>query len=265
MVRVKDVLTYLDKIAPMSMKMDFDNVGHLVGRGDMEVRRVLVALDITDPVIAEASDLGAELIVAHHPILIEPLRRVTDADGPGRKILKLVEGGIAAICMHTNLDAAEGGINDVLAERLGLSGAKILWKAGELNGVPYGMGRIGTLPSSLAMADFLPRVKEAVGAFGLRYHDAGRPVERVAVMGGSGSEALPVAVAMGADTYVLGEAKYSAFLDARDLGINLIEADHYCTENVITEPLQKTLSEAFPGLVVTVSAKHVQAARVFVG
>jgi len=251
----------LDKIAPVAMQMDWDNVGHLVGRGDAEVRRVLVALDITEAVIDEAIATGAELIVSHHPLLISPIRHVTDGDLTGRKLIKLLRHDIAAICMHTNLDAAAGGINDVLAAALGLRDTEILWQLGELDGAPYGLGRIGTLPAPTDMAAFLPTVKAAVDSAGLRYHDAGRPVHRVAVMGGSGSDLVSVVAKAGCDTFVLGEAKYHAFIEAQELGLNLIEADHYCTENLISAPLAANIGEAFPGLTVTVSAQHAQVAR----
>ena len=263
MIRVKDVFARLDKVAPVAMKMDFDNVGLLVGRGDAEIRHALVALDITDAVIEEAIDLGGGLVVSHHPIILEPLRRVTDSDLTGRKILKLARHDIAAICMHTNLDAAEGGVNDVLAEAVGLQQSSILWELGELDGVPYGLGRIGTLPAPTNLAAFLPQVKAAIKSGGLRYHDAGRPVHRVAVVGGSGSDLVSVAASAGCDTCVIGEVKYHAFIEARELGINLIEADHYCTENVISVPLQQAIRAAFPELEVTVSARHDQVARFF--
>jgi len=263
MASVKDIFAYLDKIAPMSMKLDWDNVGLLVGSYDSEVSRVLVALDITDAVIDEAARQGAQLIVAHHPLFLQPLWQVTDGDRTGRKIWKLLRHGIAAICMHTNLDSAKGGVNDRLAEAVGLSETVILWQVGEADGVPYGMGRVGTLSAPVAMADFLPRVKAALEASGLRYHDAGRPVHRVAVMGGSGSDGLTAAVAADCDTFVLGEAKYHAFLEARELGMNLIEADHYCTENVVSAPLAQAIADAFPGLEVRASARQGQVAKFF--
>ena len=263
MVRVRDILAYLDKIAPMSVKMDMDNIGLLVGSGEAEVRRALVALDITDEVIDEAVELGATLIVTHHPLFLQPLWQVTDGDRTGSKIIKLLRHGISAICMHTNLDIAEGGINDRLAEAVGLADTTILWQMGEADGVPYGMGRVGTLAAPVAMADFLSRVKAALEASGLRYHDAGRPVQRVAVLGGSGSNELWRAVAAGCDTYLLGEAKHSGFVEAQELGVNLIEGDHYCTENVISEPLKQELAAAFPAVEVTVSARQGQVARFF--
>jgi len=264
-VCTKDVTAYLDSIAPMGMKLEFDNVGHLVGRREAEVHRVLVALDITADVIDEAAQQGAELIVAHHPLIFKPRTHVTDADGTGQKLIRLIRHDIGAICMHTNLDAAVGGVNDVLAEAVGLEDPEILWHVGETGGVPYGLGRVGELSARQAMPAFLAHVKQAVGATGLRYHDAGRPVHRVAVMGGSGSDALDMAVAAECDTYVLGEAKYSAFLAAKEQGINLIEADHFCTENLVSAPLAQKIAAQFPALAVMVSKRLGQTAQFYIG
>jgi len=262
-VYVRDVYAKLNEIAPVAMKMDFDNVGLLVGRREREVSRVLVALDITEDVLDEAIALGAELIVAHHPLIFTPLRAVTDEDPTGRMVLRLARHDMAAICMHTNLDAAQGGVNDELAHAVGLSETEIVMPLGELDGVPYGLGRVGNLPAPLSMADFLEQVKAGVKTRGLRYVDGGRAVSRVAVMGGSGSDGLQLAVRAGCDTYVVGEAKYSAFLEARSLGVNLIEADHFCTEDVMSEPLGQMLTKAFPGLVVMVSQRLDQTVRFF--
>jgi len=257
------MFAYLDSISPVGMKLEFDNVGHLVGRQEAEVNRVLVALDITDDVIAEAIELGAGLIVAHHPLIFKPCAHVTDADRTGQKLIQLIRHDIGAICMHTNLDAAVGGVNDVLAETIGLIDPKILWNVGEMDGAPYGLGRAGDIAASQSMPEFLAHVKQAVGATGLRYHDAGRPVRRVAVMGGSGSDALEYALAAGCDTYVLGEAKYSAFLAAKEQGLNLIEADHFCTENLVSAPLAQKIAAQFPVLAVTVSERLEQTARFY--
>jgi len=261
---VRDVYTKLDEIAPCATMMDFDNVGLLVGRMEREVSHVLVALDITEEVIDEAAELGAELIVAHHPLIFTPLRRVTDEDMIGRAVLKLAQHDIAAICMHTNLDAAPGGVNDQLAKAVGLPAEReILMPMGEWDGVPYGQGRVGDLPAPMTMEAFLEQVKQGVKTKGIRYYDAGRPVSRVAVMGGSGSDQLQLAIAQGCDTYVVGEVKYHTFLEARELGVNLVEADHFCTEDVVSDPLRQMLSRAFPGLAVTVSRRHNQTVRFF--
>ena len=108
MAKVSEIFEKLALRAPVALKMDFDNVGHLAGRADREVSRVLTALDITDEVIAEAKDMGAQLIVSHHPLTFEGLKSVTDSDPTARKFVAIIESGMSAICMHTNLDAAQG-------------------------------------------------------------------------------------------------------------------------------------------------------------
>ena len=120
MVTIKEILDCLEAFAPSYMAMGFDNVGLLAGFPEREVTRVLCALDVTEEVIAEAEGLGAELIAAHHPLIFHPLKALRTDDPVGRKLIRLVRGGRSAICMHTNLDAAAGGVNDALAEALGL-------------------------------------------------------------------------------------------------------------------------------------------------
>ena len=255
MQRVSDILAFLDKKAPMAGKMEFDNVGLLVGRAGRPVSRVLTALDITAGVIAEAQALGAELIVSHHPLFFE-LKAVTGSSMEGELTLSLAEAGIAAICMHTNLDAAEGGVNDALMAALG----------GTVTGVlepDTGIGRVGTLPSPMAFSDFLPLVKDALRCSGLRYHDAGRPVEKLAVCGGSGGGDIGLAAAAGCDTYVTADIKYHQFLEAAHRGVNLIDAGHFCTENVVVPALAGWLRETFPAVDVRISQTHGQTAQFF--
>ena len=255
MTTVSDILTFLDSKAPMAGKMGFDNVGLLVGRGQAPVRRVLVSLDITGPVIREAADWGAELIVSHHPLFFE-LKAVSDAAMEGELALSLAEKGIAAICMHTNLDAAQGGVNDALMAALG----------GTVTGVlepDTRIGRIGELPEEMAFGDFLRQVKAALAGNGLRYHDAGRPVKHLAVCGGSGGGDIGLAAAAGCDTFVTADIKYHQFLEAAHVGVNLIDADHFSTENVVTPVLRDWLQAAFPEAEVRLSRVHGQTARFF--
>ena len=259
MAQVKDIYQHINAIAPFATQMDFDNAGLLVGRGDAQVERVLVALDITTEVIREAVDMGAQLVVAHHPVIFHPLKAVSDADVTGEKVLVLAEHHIAAICAHTNLDAAQGGINDLLAQRLGLVEITHLHPDGEdEQGRTYGIGRVGTRRTRDRMdtADFARMVKSALGASGVRYMDAGEPVCRVAVGGGSCGSMLSDAIRAGCDTFVTADVKYDVFLEAKELGINLLDAGHFATENVVVEPLARGLREAFPELTVQVSQVH---------
>ena len=256
MATVKDFYDFLDRKAPFHTQMDFDNAGFLVGRRDREVSRVLVALDITPAVIEEAAAKGCQLILAHHPVIWGKLGQVTDESTTGRNVLALIEQGIAAICAHTNLDAVAGGVNDALALRLGLSEIDQLHQDGiDGQGRPYGIGRTGVVPQQ-NLYDFAQAVKKLLGSHGIRLVDGGRPVCRVAVGGGACAGMLEDAVAKGCDTFVTSDVKYDGFLDAKAMGINLIDAGHFPTENVVCPVLRDWLAQRFPQLTVDISQRH---------
>lgn len=257
MATVIDIYRYLDQKAPFSLQMSFDNAGFLVGRGEGEVTKLMVALDITEEVVAEAVEAGCQLIVSHHPIIFHPAKTITDCDPTGRCLLALTENRIAAICAHTNLDAVEGGVNDALAQRLGLSDVSQLHQDGvDSEGRPYGIGRIGTVRRFDNAATFAAFVRKALNANGLRLEDAGKPVHRVAVGGGACGDMLWDAIDQGCDTFVTSDIKYNVFLDARAMGINLIDAGHFSTENVVCPVLENWLAEGFPEIEVFRSQRH---------
>lgn len=258
MATVKDIYCAIDNWAPFATQMDFDNSGFLVGRGNSEVKRVLVALDITRFVIEEAEKLGAQLIVAHHPVIFRPLKSVTDADLAGENVLRMAENRIAAICAHTNLDAAQGGVNCALARKLELSGIGQLHPDGvDEQGREYGIGRVGTAhQQGMAVEDYARFVKEKLGTSSVRFVDAGKPVIKVAVGGGSCADMMVDALAKGCDTFVTADVKYNFYLEARQLGINLMDAGHYATENVVCAPVVDYLREKFPGVEVILSDCH---------
>ena len=258
MAVVRDIYESIDKIAPFDTQEGFDNAGFLVGHGDREVRRLLVALDITPEVAAEAVGRGAELIVSHHPVIFRPVKSVTDATVTGRVLMALLEGGVAAICAHTNLDAAHGGVNGCLAQALELSDTGQLRQAGEdALGRPYGIGRVGTVHrEGLSAGEYAAYVKERLHSACVRFVDGGRPVRRVAVGGGACGSMMGDALAMGCDTFVTADLKYDQFLEARALGLNLLDAGHFPTENVVCSPLARRLSERFPKVEVLLSEVH---------
>jgi dinuclear metal center YbgI/SA1388 family protein len=245
--------------------MDFDNVGFLVGRADAAVSRILVSLDITRGVISEALDIGAALIVSHHPLFFS-LKSVTDADVTGGKVVRLLSGGVSAICMHTNLDAAYGGTNDALAIAAGIAGeageTELLSEDGFLpDGTAFSYGRVGYLKNPLPLSEYLDMLKESLKSNGFRYFDAGSDVYKVAVVGGAGGSELHHAVRHGCDTFVTSDVKYDVFLEAKELGINLIDGDHFCTENPVTGVLADKLRAAFPEAEVAISKSHGQTVR----
>lgn len=245
MAIVSDVFDYLCRLAPLQLQMDFDNSGLLLGRKDNKVSKVLLALDVTDAVVDEALELGAQLIVSHHPLIFSSLKVITDS-----KLLKLIENKIAVISMHTNLDIAPGGVNDVLMAAVGAECCDVL--------DVHGCGRVGSLKESTALNTFLLHCKEVLNCNGIRFYSAGIPVKNIAVMGGSGGDEIDTAYDKGCDTYLTSDVKYHQFLRAAELGINLIDADHFCTENPIIPVLKSRLCNRFTDIEFVVSSVHNQ-------
>lgn len=261
MATVQQIFDFLSDFAPLERKMDFDNVGFLVGTKDTEVKKIIVSLDITDDVIAEAIEKNAQLIVSHHPLFFS-LKTVNDTEPTGRKITALLSHGISAICMHTNLDAADGGVNDALAKTLGIENTTLIEVEGtDSRRIEYSCGRVGYLSREYTMDEFLAFAKEKLHSNGLRYHDAHRPVYKIATVGGSGGSYLAEAIAQGCDTLLTADIKYDVFLSAKEAGINLIDADHFCTENTVVPVLENLLHEKFTNISVIVSERHCQTAK----
>ena len=256
MTTVRDIEQYLYAWAPRELAESWDNVGLLVGDPEAEVHRVLVALDVTPQVVAEAIEKGCQLIAAHHPVMNcawNQVQTVRTDDRQGRVLTELIRHGIAAICMHTNLDAAEGGVNDQLARALGLTDT-----------IPLNeqkIGRIGTLSCEKPLEQFLHDVVKSLGCRGLRYRSGGRPVRRVAVGGGACGEYIPQALAQGCDTFVTSDLRYNDFLDTQ--GLNLIDAGHFPTEDVVCAEVVRRLQKAFPDIRVSKSAVHHDAVQYY--
>ena len=257
MATVNDILVFVESLAPMYMKMDWDNCGLLCGRKDRPVKKILVALDPFRSVIEEAIDIGADLIVTHHPLIFaEEVKAVNEDTETGRCLLMLMEHGIAAINAHTNLDQAPGGINDVLAQTLGLSNIEVVSPVGtDASGNPWGLLRAGEVDEQ-PLSAFLAVVKEKLRCDGLRYCDGGKPVRKVAVGGGSCGGAFAEAAAHGCDTLVTADVKYNQFRSAFEAGINLIDAGHFHTENPTMPVLAEKIRSAFPEVEVVFSEKH---------
>lgn len=256
MTTAADILKFVETLAPRTMKMDWDNVGLLCGSRHAPVTKVLVALDPFEHVCSEAAQWGAELIVTHHPLIFRPLSSVTDETSIGRGLMTLCRHGISAINAHTNLDQAPGGVNDVLAKKLALVNAEVLNPCGTTDdGKPWGLLRAGEVPEQPLDA-FLNRVKTLLGCEGLRYVSGGKPVRRVCVGGGSCADGMTEALAAGCDTFVTADVKYNQFWDAHDLGLNLIDAGHFYTENPVVFVLAEKISAAFPEVEVRISETH---------
>ena len=257
MITIGNIYDDIDSFAPFSTALGFDNVGLLVGSRKDPVERILVALDITPAVIEEAKRQGAQLIVSHHPVIFQPLRRLSRDSIP----YQLAQSGIGAVCAHTNLDAAQGGVNDCLARALELDGVELLCRDGtDGQGRPYGIGRVGTAPQAgCSAAEFAAFIKEKLSACSIRFVETGRPVRRVAVGGGACASMLSDALAAGCDTFVTADVKYDQYLEAKALGINLMDAGHFATEDVVCPALVQFLSRHFPKVEVRRTESHREA------
>lgn len=250
MATVNDILSFMETIAPQYMQYEWDNTGLICGRRSKEVKRILVALDPFEEVCNEAKEMDADLLLTHHPLIFNAPKSINDESDMGRAIMLLIQNDIAAVNAHTNLDCAPGGVNDTLATVLGLQDVEIVDpKQGAL---PYGLLRIGNV-SPQPLSAFLAHVKETLGCPGLRYVDGGRQVCRVVAGGGSCGSDLWDAAKAGCDTFVTADVKYNQFHEAKAMGINLIDAGHFCTENPVMAVVAAKLRAAFPEIQVIAS------------
>jgi len=262
MTTVKDILAYMETIAPSYMKEDWDRIGLNCGHIDRTVTKILIALDPFKDVCTEALDIGADLLITHHALLWTP-GFITDLDEQGRNTLFLIENNIAHINAHTNLDQAPDGVNDILASKLGLSNVSVIAPKGEdFLGRPWGLLRMGEMQEQ-PLSDFLVFVKNQLGCHGLRYVDGGKPVHKVAVGGGACAGEMRKAAASGCDTFITADVRYNQFWEAQELGLTLIDAGHFHTENPVCVYLAEKLRKAFPGLDVSISASHKDCAKFF--
>ena len=231
MTTVQQVYEVMQRLAPPELAEHWDNPGLLVDCGG-EVRRVLVTLDITPEVVAEAAAKQCTVIVAHHPVIFDPLRRVTAEDVPAM----LLQNGISAICMHTNLDAAPGGVNDVLADLLRIENRRDF---------ADNCGRIGTLnvpTTAQQLAETCSRMLHTH----CKFVEADHPVEKLAEVSGAGGSYLQQAIDEGADCLVTGEAAHHIAILAKQKGVGLVVAGHWGTEHPVVFALADALTERLP-------------------
>lgn len=262
MTTVADILRYMETLAPRYMKEDWDEVGLNCGRSGRPVTKILVALDPFPHVCREAEEWGAELLVTHHALIWKP-GFVNDGSVWGQSVLYLIEHGIAHINAHTNLDQAPGGVNDVLAETLGLENISVIRPGGvDAQGREWGLLHMGDVPEQ-PLSAFLKTVKDNLRCDGVRYVDGGKPVRKVAVGGGSCAGGMYEAAAAGCDTFVTADVKYNQFWDAKDLGLNLIDAGHFHTENPIVAVLAAKIAGQFPEIQVKISESHWDCAKYY--
>lgn len=236
-MRVYDIYSFINKLYPFSLACDFDNVGLLIGDKAATISKTVIALDCTSDVVEFATQNGAELIITHHPVIFAGLKAVTEETA----VYKAIKNGISVISAHTNLDIADGGVNDTLCEALGLIDIeKYICEDG------FAI-RKGTLKTEMSAEELANYSAERLVA-NARFVDGGKKIKTVAVCSGAGSDFLADAIKSGTDAYISSEIKHNIFIEAAEKQFTVIDLGHFSTEKVIVPKLCKVLSAQFPEL-----------------
>lgn len=231
---VKDIFEYINSIAPFEKQCEWDNSGLVVGDKNTEIKKIGVVLDITNDAVKYASENGIDLIISHHPVIFRAIKTVS-SDNP---TYNLIRNGISAICAHTSLDIAKGGVNDALANTLGFDNATPLSDCGETE-----MVRVADIKP--VSGEQLAKLCAKKLSTTVKIADCGKTIRKVAVCGGAGSDFIREALNAGCDAYITGEAKHHEFFEAKAIGITLVEAGHFETENPVIAVLAEKLRNCF--------------------
>lgn len=254
MIILEDIINFLKNRFPEELQESWDNVGLMAGDESLEINKALICLDVTSDVVKEAIDFGADLIISHHPLIFSPLKNITEDGAVGSMLLQLIKNGIAVYSMHTNFDKADGGLNDILSEKLGLINVR-KYKEEELMGRDGknvdNIGRVGMLEFPMAFDDFADFVKASLDCRAMKVFGSGEEtVQTIAICSGGGGNMLPAAYNSGADVYLSGDLGHHHAQTAAEMGLNLIDAGHFETENIICDFLYDLLGMEFPDLLI---------------
>lgn len=226
---LKDIIGYVEEIAPINLKEDFDNVGLIVGSDKSNIKNVLVALDCTKKVIEEAKSINADLILTHHPLIFRKINSVTDNTLLGAKIIELIKSDINVYSAHTNLDSAKGGINDTIAQILEYETCSIIDESTEDK--ECGIGRFLKLKNQNTLENIINLFKDELDIKDLRYTGSlNNKVTKVAIINGSGQDFFEMSRNLGAELIITGDTTYHFTSDYTEMGIDIIDLGHFNSE-----------------------------------
>ncbi len=238
----RDIMKVIETTYPKEAALEWDNVGLLVGRAEKEVKKIYVALDATDEVIEAAIHQKADMLVTHHPMLFSPIKRITDENFIGRRVVKLLQHDISYYAMHTNYDVL--GMAKLCGDILGLCEAEVFEVTDEEN--MEGIGRIGYLSEEMTLQDCCERVKEKFRLDGVKvFGDMKKVIKRVAISPGSGKHMTDLAVQKGADVFITAEIDHHEGIDSVDRGTAIIDAGHYGLEQIFIHDICVFLDNSF--------------------
>lgn len=246
-MNVNDLELFLNEAFPVENALDYDNVGLIAGDRNKVVTAILVSLDLTDKAIEVAKEVGANVIVTHHPIIFGGIKRLTLDDCTGKTLIKLVQSGISVIACHTNLDLTDEFGNLAIASKLGAEEPKRL--EGAVCGVVY------ELPMDMKLNDYCRKVVSDLGTSGIiTINNPENKVRKVFVQGGAFDEdSIEAVIKGGVDTVLSGEIKHHICVGLEQMGINTIIAGHSATEQAYLPKIKQLLSEQYPGISITVN------------
>ena len=237
---IERIIDICEKLAPSNLSAEWDNSGLIIGDASIELKGIIVALDVTDSAIDLAESIGANLMIVHHPLIFSPLHKIETARPTGNLISRLIKNDIALFAMHTNLDSAPHGLNDHVAKLIGLKKIRPV----QAKEITY---RIGSTKKIVDSGNFAIEVKERLGLKSVSHYGPRREIEKVAVCTGSGGDMLEEAIKAGADLLLTGDVRHHNAITAKNLGIPLIDAGHAGTENpmveLVTTFLKKSLTK----------------------
>lgn len=243
-VKAKEIINIIEGIAPKELCCSWDNVGVMVGDINCQVKKAVIALDCSAAVIDEAIDLGADMIITHHPFIFKEIKNLDFSVPLSAKIANVIKNDILVYSAHTNLDIADFGTNYTLAKLLELENIQGLIPMGNDN---Y-MGRYGSLKNELKFVDLIDFVKEKLGAEKIVVNgNKDTIINNVALCTGSGAdfEFMAEAKKKGCQAYITGDVSYHNAQIAEDLGLCLIDGTHYLTEVIEVNTLYDILSDRF--------------------
>ncbi len=234
MVKVKDIIEKIERFAPRELAYEWDNTGFIIGNREKEVKKVFLTLDVFKETVHEAIAMGADMIISHHPILFKGIQVIDYDTQDGYIVSELIKNDIALYCAHTSMDCAQGGINDVLANKLGIIDAKVIQQNEKFDGC--GLGRIGKISGEMTLREYAEFVKKQLNTPFVRVcGDLDKKISAVAVGGGACDDLIGDATVMGADVLVTADMKYHISQGAVCDGLLIIDAGHYPTEVFVTE------------------------------